>query len=108
MQKQALWNNGQKSKKSNNMAYYNTDNHDEQIDRILRYLFDHQTTQYKRALFCEAQQQLHDLDIAAQYQLFALVREQLPRRAKLLFSAEDFSGKQQVILEVMQHLAYER
>ena len=32
-----------------------------------------------------------------------LIKERLPRRAKLLFVAEDYNGKKEVIEEVMQH-----
>ncbi len=86
------------------MAYYDTQNNDEQIDEILRFLFEYQPVQIKQQLLAQTKQQLDALDIAAKYQLFALVREQLPKRAKLFFSAEDFIGMQQVILGVMQHL----
>lgn len=89
------------------MSYYDTQNNDEQIDGILRFLFEYQPMQKKQQLFAQTKQQLDALDIAAKYQLFALVREQLPKRAKLFFSAEDFIGKQQVILDVMQHLVCE-
>jgi hypothetical protein len=43
------------------------------------------------------------LDLASHYLLFSLVKERLPRRAKLLFAAEDYQGKKEVIEEVMQH-----
>lgn len=89
------------------MSYYDTQNNDEQIDGILRFLFEYQPMQKKQQLFAQTKQQLDALDIAAKYQLFALVREQLPKRAKLFFCAEDFIGKQQVILDVMQHLVCE-
>ncbi|WP_288688622.1 hypothetical protein [uncultured Acinetobacter sp.] len=89
------------------MSYYDTQNKDEQIDEILRFLFEYQPMQMKQQLFAQTKQQFDALDIAAKYQLFALVREQLPKRAKLFFSAEDFIGKQQVILDVMQYLVCE-
>jgi len=89
------------------MSYYDTQNKDEQIDGILRFLFEYQPMQMKQQLFAQTKQQFDALDIAAKYQLFALVREQLPKRAKLFFSAEDFIGKQQVILDVMQYLVCE-
>ena len=41
------------------------------------------------------------LDIASHYLLFSLVKERLPRRAKLLFAAEDYRGKKEMIEEVM-------
>ncbi len=43
------------------------------------------------------------LDLAAHYFLFSLIEEQLPRRAKLFFVAEDYQGKKDMIVEVMQH-----
>lgn len=89
------------------MSYYDTQNKNEQIDGILRFLFEYQPMQMKQQLFAQTKQQFDALDIAAKYQLFALVREQLPKRAKLFFSAEDFIGKQQVILDVMQYLVCE-
>ncbi|KAB0624548.1 hypothetical protein F7P75_13030 [Acinetobacter gandensis] len=89
------------------MSYYDTQNKDEQIDEILRFLFEYQPMQMKQQLFAQTKQQFDALDIAAKYQLFALVREQLPKRAKLFFSAEDFIGKQQAILDVMQYLVCE-
>ena len=43
------------------------------------------------------------LDLAANYYLFSLIEERLPRRAKLFFVAEDYQGKKDIIIEVMQY-----
>ena len=53
--------------------------------------------------FDRVQALFQQLDLASHYLLFSLVKERLPRRAKLLFAAEDYSGKKEVIEEVMQH-----
>ncbi len=101
MAKTGLWNNKSKIKKEQQHGVLRyTDNHDEQIDRIIEILFEYSQTADETALFCEAQAtiRLH-LDMAAKYQLFALVR-QLLKRAKCLFSARGLScGKQQVNLD---------
>ncbi|MFX2257522.1 hypothetical protein V6380_12105 [Acinetobacter variabilis] len=53
--------------------------------------------------FDQVQALFQQLDLASHYLLFSLVKERLPRRAKLLFAAEDYSDKKEVIEEVMQH-----
>ena len=86
------------------MYHYQTQNiYDEEIDFILRFLFEYAPIQQKRLLIGRAIYQFEQLDLAAQYLLFSLVKERLPHRAKLLFAAEDYLGKKHTILEVMQH-----
>lgn len=86
------------------MAYYDTYNNDEQIELLMRFLFEYQAQVYKQEQHQHVVAVFQELELASKYQLFALVRERLPNRAKHLFSAEDFSGKQHVILKVMHHL----
>ena len=86
------------------MYHYCTEQQqDEQIDFILRFLFEYAPITTKQSLYQQAQHTFAELDLASHYLLFSLVKERLPRRAKLLFAAEDYSGKQQTILEVMRH-----
>lgn len=86
------------------MYHYQTQNIiDQEIDFILRFLFEYETPQQKRKSFELAHALLQQLDLASHYLLFSLVKERLPRRAKLLFAAEDYSGKKEVIEEVMQY-----
>ncbi|RZJ20960.1 MULTISPECIES: hypothetical protein [unclassified Acinetobacter] len=83
--------------------YQTQDNFDQEIDFILRFLFEYDTPEQKQGSFNQAYAFLQRLDIASHYLLFSLVKERLPRRAKLLFAAEDYQGKKEVIEEVMQH-----
>lgn len=72
------------------MYHYQTqDIFDQEIDFILRFLFEYDTPEQKQESFEQA------------YALFSLVKERLPRRAKLLFAAEDYRGKKEMIEEVM-------
>jgi len=83
--------------------YQTQDTFDDEIDFILRFLFEYATPEQKLQSFQCAYNIFQQLDLAAHYLLFALVKERLPRRAKLLFAAEDYTGKKEVIIEVMQH-----
>ncbi len=83
--------------------YQTQDNFDQEIDFILRFLFEYDTPEQKQGSFNQAYAFLQRLDLASHYLLFSLVKERLPRRAKLLFAAEDYQGKKEVIEEVMQH-----
>ncbi|WP_313036359.1 hypothetical protein [Acinetobacter sp.] len=83
--------------------YQTQDIFDQEIDFILRFLFEYDTPEQKQESFNQAYALLQRLDLALHYLLFSLVKERLPRRAKLLFSAEDYKGKKEVIEEVMQH-----
>lgn len=86
------------------MYHYRTqDIFDQEIDFILRFLFEYDTPEQKQKSFKQAYTLLQQLDLASHYLLFSLVKEQLPRRAKLLFAAEDYKGKKEVIEEVMHH-----
>ncbi|TCB70985.1 hypothetical protein E0H88_06665 [Acinetobacter sp. ANC 4216] len=86
------------------MYHYQTQNiFDQEIDFILRFLFEYDSPEQKRQSFAQAQALFQQLDLASHYLLFSLVKERLPRRAKLLFAAEDYSGKKEVIMEVMRH-----
>ena len=62
----------------------------------------------KTKSFDRVQALFQQLDLASHYLLFSLVKERLPRRAKLLFAAEDYSCKKEVIEEVMQHWVKDR
>lgn len=57
----------------------------------------------KQQLYIPVSTLFMQLDLASHYFLFSLIEERLPRRAKLLFVAEDYQGKKDTILEVMQH-----
>lgn len=84
------------------MYHYQTqDIFDQEIDFILRFLFEYDTPEQKQESFEQAYALLQQLDIASHYLLFSLVKECLPRRAKLLFAAEDYKGKKEMIEEVM-------
>ncbi|MGE4316988.1 hypothetical protein [Acinetobacter sp.] len=86
------------------MYHYQTQNiFDQEIDFILRFLFEYDSPEQKQQSFAQAQALFQQLDLASHYLLFSLVKERLPRRAKLLFAAEDYSGKKEVIMEVMRH-----
>ncbi|MGX5700837.1 hypothetical protein ACWKWF_14835 [Acinetobacter kookii] len=86
------------------MYHYQTQNiFDQEIDFILRFLFEYDSPEQKQQSFAQAQALFQQLDLASHYLLFSLVKERLPRRAKLLFAAEDYSGKKEVIREVMRH-----
>ena len=87
------------------MLYYDTDNQDQRIDFILRFLFDYQPNHIKASQYKEVIEALEGLEIAAMYQLFALIKEQLPFKAKLYFAAEDYEGKKMMILEVFVQLS---
>lgn len=76
---------------------------DEDIDFILRFLFEYESAERKQKSLDHVQALFQQLDLASHYLLFSLVKERLPRRAKLLFAAEDYSGKKEVIEGVMQH-----
>ena len=86
------------------MAYYNTDNNDEQIDAVLRCLFQYQPEMVKQAQYKQIEEIFLNMDVGAHYQLFAFIHERLPIRAKMMFCAEDYQGKRQTVLEVMAHL----
>ncbi|EXA57876.1 hypothetical protein J504_3431 [Acinetobacter baumannii 348935] len=81
---------------------------DEDIDFILRFLFEYEPAEQKQKSFDQAQTLFQQLDLASPYLLFSLVKERLLRRAKLLFAAEDYSGKKEVIEEVMRHWIKDR
>ena len=88
------------------MYYQTQNNDDEKIDAVLRYLFQYEKPELKQAQYVAIVAIFEKIDIAAMYFLFSLICERLPQRAKMLFSGEDYRGKKQVILEVMQNLAY--
>ncbi|WP_407306124.1 hypothetical protein [Acinetobacter sp.] len=83
--------------------YRTEDTFDEQIDFILRFLFEYQPVEQKRQLYIPVYTLFMQLDLAAHYFLFSLIEERLPRRAKLFFVAEDYQGKKEMIVEVMQY-----
>lgn len=86
------------------MYHYQTqDIFDQEVDFILRFLFEYETHEQKRKSFELAHALLQQLDLTSHYLLFSLVKEHLPRRVKRLFAAEDYKGKKEVIEEVMQH-----
>ena len=86
------------------MAYYNTDNNDEQIDAVMRCLFQYQPEAVKQVQYKQIQEIFLNMDVGAHYQLFAFIHERLPMRAKMMFCAEDYQGKHQTVLEVMAHV----
>lgn len=86
------------------MYYQTQDWHDQHIQSILTFLFDYTHPALKQHQYQDVMWHFQQLDIPAFYLLFALVQERLPKRAKMLFMAEDYAGKQQILLEVMGHL----
>ncbi|MFV5503569.1 hypothetical protein VXP95_12265 [Acinetobacter sp. 226] len=91
------------------MYHYQTEQmFDEDVDFILRFLFEYDVSEQKRKSFHYACALFQQLDLASHYLLFSLVKERLPHRAKLLFAAEDYNGKKEVIQEVMQHWIKDR
>ena len=96
-------------RKVNKVYQYQTEQmFDEDIDFILRFLFEYESAEQKQKSFDQVQALFQQLDLASHYLLFSLVKERLPRRVKLLFVAEDYSGKKEVIEEVMQHWVKDR
>lgn len=90
-------------RKVNKVYRYQTEQmFDEDIDFILRFLFEYESAERKQKSLDQVQALFQQLDLASHYLLFSLVKERLPRRAKLLFAAEDYSDKKEVIEEVMQ------
>lgn len=87
------------------MSYYDTDNQDHHIQHILSYLFEFQSLEVKKKDYEKVRMSFEILEIQAMYQLFSLIQDYLPRRAKLIFVAEDFLGKKQVLREVMEYIA---
>ncbi|MDM1345081.1 hypothetical protein HXZ95_12700 [Acinetobacter pseudolwoffii] len=83
--------------------YSTEDIFDEQIDCILRFLFEYQSAEQKQQRYIPVYNLFMQLDLAANYYLFSLIEERLPRRAKLFFVAEDYQGKKDIIIEVMQY-----
>jgi hypothetical protein len=88
------------------MYYQAQHNEDDKIDAVLGYLFQYEKPALKQIQYERIMAIFEQIDIAAMYFLFSLICERLPGRAKMLFSGEDYEGKKQVILEVMQNLAY--
>ena len=85
--------------------YYDTQAwQDEKIDEILRFLFEYTAPSIKQLNYQHTLYTFQQLDMSSLYLLFSLVQEYLPKRAKLLFMAEDYQGKQDMLLEVMAHL----
>ena len=85
--------------------YYNTQTcYDDRIDSILHFLFDYSSTATKQLQYQKVIFDFQQLDLPALYLLFSLVQQHLPRKAKVLFMAEDYQGKQEMLLEVMAHL----
>lgn len=87
------------------MSYYDTDNQDHHFQCILSYLFEFQNLEDKRKDYAKVRMTFEILEIQAMYQLFSLIQDYLPRRAKLMFAAEDFLGKKAVLLEVIEHIS---
>ena len=75
----------------------------EEIDFVLAFLFDNIYVEEKQQHFQYVKAVFENLDLSSQYFLFSLIQERLPRRAKLMFIGEDYIGKKEFILEVMQH-----
>ncbi|ANF82984.1 hypothetical protein A3K93_12815 [Acinetobacter sp. NCu2D-2] len=86
------------------MQAYDTNNQDFEIQQIMAYLFGCELSEHKSNSYPAILEKFEQLEMDAMYQLFALVQEQLPKRAKLFFAGENFMGKKQVIEEVMYHL----
>ena len=86
------------------MSYYDTNNQDHHIQQILSYLFDYQGTDIKKEMSGKVLGLLESLEIQSTYQLFSLIQDYLPHRAKLMFAAEDFVGKKEMLLEVIEHI----
>ena len=83
--------------------YYNTsDWYDDKINFILNVLFNTTSRSFPAITIKRALSYLNELDIAATYLLFSLVCEHLPYRAKMVFAGEDYQGKRQTLIEVMQ------
>lgn len=85
------------------MIYYDTMHmNDERIDKIYRFLFEYQKPEIKHRTYIEVKTLFETLDLPAMYFLFSLISEKLPHRAQLFFMGEDFLGKRDAVLEVMQ------
>ena len=84
---------------------HNNDALDTDIQSILDFLFNAKSLTPKQQNKVQALNSFNGLDLAATYQLFALIQNYLPKRAKLLFAGEDYLGKKQVVLEVIHSMA---
>jgi len=81
-------------RKVNKVYQYQTEQmFDEDIDFILRFLFEYESAEQKQKSFDQVQALFQQLDLASYYLLFSLVKERLPRRAKLLGCVDTFSLK---------------
>lgn len=97
-----------KTIKGGDMSYDTQHWQDQYIDEVFRFLFEYAPPEMKFKRYQHIAQIFQQLDLSAQYFLFTLIQERLPQRAKYLFLAEDYQGKQQVVLEVMQQLVHVR
>lgn len=57
------------------MYSYNTDTHDQQLDAILRFLFEYQPQSEKQFAYQPVKTLFEQLELSAMYQLFALIHE---------------------------------
>ena len=83
-----------------------TVNYDTELHGILDFLFAFGSVESKNAQRDLAIAQFLQLDVAAHYVLFSVIRDRLPHRGKCLFSGEDFAGKRQMILDILHHMPY--
>jgi hypothetical protein len=90
--------------KISNMYYQTQGWHDQHISAVLDFLFENLSLTIKQQQYQGVLAHFRQLDMPAFYLLFALVQERLPKRAKMMFMAEDYIGKQDMLLEVMAHL----
>ena len=97
-------NKKRENNKEINMYYDTQAWQDENIDAVLRFLFEYAAPAIKQLNYQHTLNIFQQLDISSSYLLFSLVQEQLPKRAKVIFMAEDYQGKQEMLLEVMAHL----
>ena len=79
-------------------------NFEQQIQNILDFLFQYESSQLKIQQYPMVVAQFEALDLAACYVLFSRVEQKLPQRARLLFSGENYQGKRETLLEVFTHI----
>lgn len=77
---------------------------DHKVDLIMQFLFLQESTAQKLQYHAQVLNYIQELDLAASYFLFDLIQERLPHRAKVLFAGENYEGKKETVLEVMDHL----
>nr|WP_174507089.1 hypothetical protein [Acinetobacter sp. Marseille-Q1620] len=71
------------------------------IDLILNYIFTFEVSDVKKQQHCHVLAIFEAMDMVEKYQLFYAVQKHLPLRAGFLFASENYQGKIETLLEVI-------